>query len=319
LLGLDIAAGTVAGGLQRLERLFTPLYQALLQRNAGSVVAQADETRWMVFIVLEGKTGHRWWLWVFLGEDTVAFRLDPSRSHDVPEGHFPAEARVVLMVDRYSAYKAMAQVKLGNVVLAFCWAHVRRDFVKVGKAWPKHKEWALAWLRRIRTLYHHDRQRRGAKPSGPAFRVANAELRQTVAAMQAQAVAELADPHLATPCRGVLASLQEHWEGLTRFLDDPRIPLDNNASERQARGPALGRKNYYGSGALWSGRLAAMLFSLFATLSMAGLNVRSWLTEFLNHCAEDRGRVPSDVASFLPWTMSPERRRALALDRDDSS
>ena len=43
-----------------------------------------------------GKTGYRWWLWVFLGEDTVAFRLDPTRSHDVPEGHFPADADVVL-------------------------------------------------------------------------------------------------------------------------------------------------------------------------------------------------------------------------------
>ena len=87
--------------------------------------------------------------------------------------------------------------------------------------------------------------------------------------MQTQAATELADPRLPTPCRNVLASLQEHWTGLTRFLDDLRIPLDNNASERRVRGPALGRKNYYGSGALWSGRLAAMLFSFFATLGLA--------------------------------------------------
>ena len=80
LLDLDLAAGTVAGGLERLEPLFQPLYEALLTRNAESAFAQADETRWMVFIDLEGKTGHRWWLWVFVGEDTVAFRLDPSRS-----------------------------------------------------------------------------------------------------------------------------------------------------------------------------------------------------------------------------------------------
>jgi transposase len=131
LLDLELAAGTVAGGLERLEPLFQPLYEALLARNAESAFAQADETRWMVFIDLEGKTGHRWWLWVFLGEDTVVFRLDPSRSHEVPEGHFPAGAQVVLMVDRYSAYKAMTQVKLGDVVLVFCWAHVRRDFVTV--------------------------------------------------------------------------------------------------------------------------------------------------------------------------------------------
>src|SRR5215210_5351417 len=92
LLGLDVAAGTVAGGLERLEPLFQPLYDALLRRNAESGFAQADETRWMVFIVLEGKTGYRWWLWVFLGADTVVFRLDPTRSHDVPEGHFPTDA-----------------------------------------------------------------------------------------------------------------------------------------------------------------------------------------------------------------------------------
>jgi transposase len=319
LLGLDVAAGTVAGGLERLEPLFQPLYDALLRRNAESAFAQADETRWMVFIDLEGKTGHRWWLWVFLGEDTVAFRLDPTRSHEVPEGHFPADAHVVLMVDRYSAYKAMAQVKLGHVVLVFCWSHVRRDFVTVGKGWPEHKEWALAWLRRVRDLYRHHRQRRISQAGGAESVAADAAVRRTVAAMRVQTDAEWADPRLPTPCRKVLMSLQEHWDGLTRFVDDPRIPLDNNASERQVRGPALGRKNYYGSGALWSGRLAAMLFSLFATLTMAKLNIRKWLRWFLESGAENGGQVPSDIDPFLPWKMTQEKRRELALDPDDSS
>ena len=319
LLGLNVAAGTVAGGLERLEPLFQPVYDALRARNAEAAFAQADETRWLVFIDLEGKTGHRWWLWVFLGADTVIFRLDPTRSHEVPEGHFPADARVVLMVDRYSAYKAMAQVKLGHVVLVFCWSHVRRDFITVGKGWPASKEWALAWLRRIRDLYRHHRQRRISQAGGAEFVAADAAVRQTVAAMQAQAAAELADAKLPTPCRKVLASLQEHWDGLTRFVDDLRIPLDNNASERQVRGPALGRKNYYGSGALWSGRLAAMLFSLFATLTLAQINIRTWLTWFLESCAQNGGRVPSDIGPFLPWKMSEEKRREMALDPDDSS
>ena len=319
LLGLDVAAGTVSGGLERLEPLFQPLYDVLLEGNAASPFAQADETRWMVFVAQEGKTGYRWWLWVFLGEDTVVFRLDPTRSHEVPEGHFPADARAVLMVDRYSAYKAMAQVKLGNVVLVFCWAHVRRDFVTVGKGWPEHKEWALAWLGRIRVLYRHDRGRRSTKTGSAEFTAADIELRQSVAAMQAQADAELADPKLPTPCRKVLASLQEHWSGLIRFLDDPRIPLDNNASECRARGPAVGCKNYYGSGALWSGRLAAMLFSLFATLSLAKFNVRTWLTWYLKSCAENGGQVPSDINPFLPWKMSVEKRCELAIDPKDTS
>ena len=319
LLGLDVAPGTVAGGLQRLEPLFEPLYNELLSRNAASAFAQADETRWMVLIDLEGKTGHRWWLWVFLGEDTVAFRLDPTRSHDVPEGHFPADASIVLMVDRYWAYKAMAQVKRGDVVLVFCWAHVRRDFVKLGKAWPEHKEWALAWLRRIRELYGNDRRRRDAQADGVPWTAADAALRQTVAAMQTQAAWELADTKLATACGQVLTSLEDHWAGLTRFLDDSRIPLDNNASERQVRGPALGRKNDYGSGSLWSGRLAAMLFSLFATLPLAKINIRIWLTRFLESCAENGGRAPVDLDAFLPWKLSEDRRRELALDPNDSS
>jgi transposase len=319
LCDLDLAAGTVAGGLQRLEPLFEPLYKALLERNAESAVAQADETRWMVFIDHEGKTGHRWWLWVFLGADTVVFRLDPSRSHEVPEGHFSADSELVLMVDRYSAYKAMAQVNQGNVVLAFCWAHVRRDFVKIGKGWPEKKEWALAWLQRIRAVYHYQRERLSHQEDRGQFAVADSALRQTLADMQAQAAVELSDRRLAGPCRTALESLLEHWEGLTRFLNDLRIPLDNNGSERQVRGPAVGRKNYYGSGALWSGRLAAMLFSLFATLKLARINSRKWLSWFLQSCAENGGNAPRDIASFLPWNMSAETRYELALDPDDTS
>jgi transposase len=314
LLGLDLAAGTVTDGLRRLEPLFQPLYEALLVRNAQSAYMQADETRWLVFIEQEGKKGHCWWLWVFLGQDTVAYRLDPHRSHDVPEGHFPAQACLKLMVDRFSSYKAMAQVKAGFIVLVFCWAHVRRDFVQVGKGWAELQAWALAWLGRIRDLYRLQRQRLAHPAASDAFAAADAGLRQTITAMQTQAAAELADPQLRQPCRKVLDSLQEHWTGLTHFVDDLRIPMDNNASERRVRGPAVGRKNYYGSGALWSGRLAAMLFSLFATLQLCKLNPRRWLTWYLQKCAEGGGKAPADISQFLPWNLSAEQRTTLAAD-----
>ena len=311
LRGLDLAAGTINGGLQRLEPLFQPLYDALLAHSAQADFAQADETRWLVFIEHEGKVGHRWWLWVFLTQDSVVFRLDPSRSHNVPEGHFAADACVILMVDRYSGYKAMAQVKLGNVILVFCWAHVRRDFIEVGKGWSELKPWALTWLRRIRELYQHQRQRLAHEPGGVEFQTADVALRRTVAEMQTQAATELADPKLRAPCRKTLTSLQEHWSGLTRFADDLRIPMDNNGSERANRGPAVGRKNYYGSGSLWAGRLAAMLFSLFATVMRCGLNPRLWLTWYLESCAAAGGKAPEDIQPFLPWNLSQERRSEL--------
>ena len=177
----------------------------------------------------------------------------------------------------------------------------------------------MAWLRRIRALYRLDRLRRGLQKTDAEFAAADAALRELATTMQTRADAELSDPKLPTPCRKVLTSLQEHWTGLTRFLDDPRIPLDNNASERQVRKPALGRKNYYGSGALWSGRLAAMLFSMFATLALTKINVRDWLTWYLTSCAENGGRVPPDIDQFLPWMMSVEKRHELTVNPNDSS
>jgi transposase len=309
LLGLDLAAGTLTDGLQRLESLFQPILEALRKRNRDAHYKQADETRWLVFVEQQGKVGFGWWLWVFNSEDTVVYLLDVSRSHQVPEDHYPPQAGGVLMVDRYSAYKAMLQVKNGTLILAFCWAHVRRDFVRVGKGWPELKSWALAWLGRIRELYQRNR-RRLAHPADPA---GQAGLQQAVAALRQQLDTELADPALRTPARKALTSLQEHWSGLTQFVDDPRIPMDNNLSERRLRGPALGRKNYYGSGALWSGRLAATLFSLLATLKLWHINSRLWLTWYLQSCAEAGSQAPTDIEPFLPWNLSQEMRAKLCL------
>jgi transposase len=311
LHGLDLAAGTVTDGLQRLEPLFTPVYEALKERNGRSYYHQADETRWHVFVDYDGKSNHCWWLWAFSSEDTVVYCLDPSRSHTVPENHYPGDVQGVANVDRLASYKAMQQVKSGLLLLAFCWAHVRRDFVRVGKGWPELKDWALAWLRRIRALYHLNRERLAVLKNKTKFAKADRALRRAIVAMQQQCAAELANPQLRLPCRKVLQSLQEHWEGLTLFVDDPRIPMDNNASERRLRGPAVGRKNYYGSGSLWSGRLAAMLFSIFATLKMAKLNPRKWLQWYLDSCAKEGGKAPTDINPFLPWNLTAEERRIL--------
>jgi transposase len=319
LLGLDLAPGTVTDGLRRIEPLLTPVYEAIRARHLQSRYFQADETRWRVFAETLGKIGHRWWLWLFAGEDTVVFVLDPSRSHEVPQAHFSEAVEGVMMVDRYSAYKAMDQVKSGKLLLAFCWAHVRRDFVRVGKGYPELKSWALGWLSRIRELYRLNRARLGHRPETAEFVAADASLRQQIAAMAEQRDLELADEKLREPCRKALVSLSEHWEGLTRFVDDPRIPMDNNGGERLIRNPAVGRKNYYGSGTEWSGRLAMMLFSIFATLAIWRINPREWLTWYLQACAEAGGEAPADVEPYLPWNFSADQRAAMIPEAGHSS
>jgi transposase len=309
--GVDLAAGTLTDGLKRFVALLEPIYAGIVAQSRQGVLWSADETRWMVFVQIEQKVGYRWYLWAFQSAAAIAFELDPSRSHRVPDGHFQGVEGGILLVDRYAGYKAMDLVKEGTLRLAFCWAHVRRDFVGVGKSWPKLAAWALEWLLEIRQLYHLNRQRLLGRHDPTAFAAHDQRLRDAVEAMAAHRDAELGRQDLHPACRKILESLGEHWKGLTLFVEHPDVPMDNNRTERTQRGPVVGRKNYYGSGALWSGQLAAMLFSLFATLKLHGINPRQWLTAYLEACARAGGKAPENALDFLPWNMSEEVQQAM--------
>jgi len=317
-LGLDLPMGTVTDGLQRLLPLFVPVYEALIEHNQKGEHWHADETRWLVFATVEGKTGHRWTLWVFHSEDAVVFVLDSGRAHDVPEEHLGPVEEGILSVDRYSAYKAMKQVKEGLIVLAFCWAHVRRDFLGVARSWPGQEEWALGWVERIGLLYQHNEARLEVREEPQAFAAKDAVLRQHVEGMAEQRRQELADPGIHPARQKVLTSLQEHWEGLTVFVDHPEVPLDNNKAERVLRGPVVLRKNSYGSGATWAGELAAMLFSVFQTLCLWNINPRVWLEAYLRACAEGGGGAPQTLDDFLPWKMSEQKRQDWSLEKQEA-
>jgi transposase len=309
---LDLAAGTITGGLKKLVPLFQPLYELLVEHNCGEEHWHCDETRWLVFVKRADKAGFCWYLWVFAGKESIVFVLDPTRSHDVPEGYLGEDAEGIASVDRYSAYKAMAQVKAGKIILAFCWAHVRRDFLAVLTSWSELTEWAWSWVEDIGTLYHRNDQRLSVLEDATAFAEADRLVREQVEHMRARCDTELALSNLRSPQRKVLTSLENHWSGLTVFVDHPEVPMDNNTAERSHRGPVVARKNFYGSGALWSGRLAAMLFSLFQTVQLWGLDVGKWLTAYLSACAKNQGQPPPDLQLYLPWNMTPEERERLS-------
>jgi transposase len=308
--GLNLAAGTLTDGLQRLVPLFGPLYDALAAKNRQMDHWHADETRWLVFVSLPDKSGHRWYLWAFQSEAVIVFVLDPSRAHDVPEEHLGSAAIGILNVDRYSAYKALPQVKNGSILLAFCWAHQRRDFLGVAADWPTEQEWALGWVTAIGGLYHLNNRRLGVREDSEAFQQRDQDLRAAVAAFQQRWETEGAQPQLHPARRKVLSSLQEHWPGLTLFVEHPEVPMDNNAVERTLREPVVGRKNYAGSRALWSGQLLVQLLSLLATLKLWHLNPRPWLTAYLEACAAAGGRPPEDITPWLPWNLSEQQRQA---------
>jgi transposase len=310
---LDLSLGTVTDALQRLVPLFEPVYEALAAHSRRQPLWHGDETRWLAFATVEGKVGFRWYLWVVHAPEVVVFLLAQGRGHDVPEHYLGPQAEGILVVDRYKAYQAIDQVKRGLIVLAFCWAHVRRDFVTVARTWPALEGWALGWVGRIGMLYQLNDARQAASAEPALFAAADQRLREAVTAFGAQGESELAEASLHPAQRKVLESLGNHWTGLTVFLEHPEVPMDNNTAERAQRGPVVGRKNYYGSGAVWAGQLAAMLFSLLQTLCLWNLNPRAWLTAYLTACAESGGAVPEAMERFLPWNLSAADRRRWAL------
>ena len=329
--GLELSPGTIAGGLQAIAPLFEPVFEALYCRQMQENVFHGDETRWEVFVTIEDKVGTRWYLWVFRSASVIFYTLDPSRSAAVPGAHFAglqSTGQVIIVCDRYSAYKKLARLSSEMIRLAFCWAHVRRDFLDAGRSQEELSNWALEWRDRISAIYHLNAQRlREWVPQLPldkqsaAFKTQHQAL--TVALESVRVEAErLAAPEPKLPVsvatafsrgarqtqRKIAKSLLEHWSGLRLFLDHPAVPMDNNLAENAIRGPVVGRKNYYGSGSIWSAALAAMLFTLLQTLALWGLPVRRWLNDYLQACADNGGQPPGDITPFLPWSLADAPR-----------
>jgi transposase len=311
--GLDLAEGTLAGNLKALAGLLEPIEEAIRARNAAAVHVHADETTWRVYEQVEDKTGHKWWLWVFIADDTIVFRMDPTRSASVLEAHFgidradgvlPDGRRLLLSTDFFSAYQSLA--RMDGVDPLWCWAHIRRYFVRAGDAHPYLTLWRDAWIARIADLYVAHQAMAATLPGTDAHATATAAFEQALTVIDTVRQQQAAGPSLHPAAAKVLATLDREWDGLARHRDYPDLALDNNISERALRTPVVGRKNYYGSHAEWSAHLAARVWTITATAERHGLEPLTYLTDYLTACAMASGKPPEGAAldAFLPWTQT---------------
>ena len=316
LQGLFLARGSMVGMLRQVAILLAPLYEAFRARCRAADRWHADETGWKIFMPPPGKDSFRWWLWVFAAADVVVFHLNPSRGAKVLKEFFglegPNPSRGILSCDMFSSYKAVRKF----LVAAYCWAHMRRYFRDAGKNHPEQlAEWSRAWRLRIVSMYRLNKARLAFSPGSPAFLEADEALRRFVA-QEVEAVwqAELADAKVYLPAREVLQTMKHHWEGLTLFLGHPELPMDNNLAERLLRTPVVGRKNFYGHQAAWSGELSALIWSIQNTCELHRLDPLRYLTEYLTACAAKGGKPLEgpELDRFLPWSMSEEQRQAWA-------
>ena len=336
--GADVSPATLTGACAQAGTLLAPVADAITQRSRCSWHLHADETTWRVFAPREGHGPAKWWLWVFIGPDTVCFVMDPTRSGtvlarhagiDTQTGQLMADEdggprRLVISSDFYAVYSSAGK-KADGLVNLFCWAHVRRHFVRAGDANPVQlKYWTHAWLERIRDLYAAHEQLmtawnqattpRNTPAAATRLEQAHTAWDTAITAIDEARKKQMAAPGLAEPAKKALATLDREWDGLTAHREFPMISLDNNAAERMIRGPVVTRKNAGGSRNEDSARLAAVIWTVTATIQMTGLNPLTYLTAYLDHCGRNGGKPLSgpSLERFLPWNASLDDLQAWA-------
>ena len=314
--GLAVSPGTLADSLKRFVPLFEPLADGILAHQNEAALRHADETSWRVQELRGEDRSSRAWLWISVSSDAVCFHIDPSRSAEAAHKLF-AEALLysVIVCDRYSAYKRLVRLLGGLVILAFCWSHVRRDFIECAAGQVELTQWCQGWIELIASIYRLNEARLehydpGVQRQTPAFDAAQGALEEALDGLFAQAARELAGlPDEAREGKA-LRSLLNHREGLSVFVDRPQVPMDNNLAERFLRGPAIGRRLSFGSDSETGARFTAIMYSVVGTLSVNGIDVLRWLEAWLEACAKNGRKPPHDLSPWLPWSMSEERKRA---------
>lgn len=282
--GLETTSQTLWDQLNVLGRRLESASAALLARVLAQPVIGLDQTGWPR---LDGKGDTPWQMWALTAPGIVVHRIRDDKGAATFKSLI-GNYRGVIVCDALKTHEAGVR---GNdaVALAGCWAHVYRKFEEAA---PNHPEANLA-LKWIGELYEIDERAEGDVAK-------MAELRRTASA---EVVATMktwlwSQATLKTLSIGNAAGYcVANWDRLTRFVQDARIPLDNNATERCIRGPVVGRKNHYGSKSKRGTEVAAVFYTLLETAKLAGVDPTRYLREAALADARDDVLLPADVAS----------------------
>ena len=278
--GLDVDSQTLWDQINALARPLEAADDALERRILSLPYLGADESWWR----LMKKGGSvRWWAWVKAGPDAVHYKILDSRSQDAAREVLNGYDGIV-MADGYVAYESLRKANPDKpFTLVHCWAHARRKFVD---AEPNYPEPCREILDMIRDLYLVERAAGGDLAILAALRVE----RSKPLVKSIRKWAEDLFPRV-LPQSGLGKALKYMlglWPGLTGFLDDPKIPLDNNATERALRGLVVGRKNHYGSRSKRGTEVAALFYGLIETAKLVGVDPRRYLLEAAGAALKDK-------------------------------
>ncbi len=303
--GVELDRSTMAEWVGGCSRLLKPLVEALRRHVMSAAKLHADDTPVPVLAPGRGKTktGR---LWTYVRDDrpwgdqsppAVWCAYTPDRKGEHPQGHL-REFTGTLQADAYAGYGGVYQD--GRVKESACMAHVRRPFYDLYAA---HKSAAAKEaLERIAVLYAIEEELRG-RSAEERRAVRNERSRPLLDALKQWFEETLGKLSKKSDTTRAIRYALDRWVALTRYCDDGRLEIDNNAAERSLRAVVLGRKNYLFAGSDAGGERAAALYGLIGTAKLNGLNPEAYLREVLSRIAD---HPINRIEELLPWNLAAE-------------
>ena len=309
--GVELDRTLLAQWVGNVSALLAPLTDALRGHVLAADAVHADDTPLPVLAPGRGKTktGR---LWTYVRDErpsagltapAVWFAFSPDRKGEHPQQHL-AGFHGILQADGYAGFN---QIYDGGLVFeAACWAHARRKFVELDEL---HKSAVAAqMIDRVGALYGIEQEIRGGSPderravrqerTRPLLEAMKPWLEQTLETLSQKSATAKAIRYVLT-----------RWTALTRFCDDGRIEIDNNAAERALRCVSLGRKNYLFAGSDAGGQRAAAIYSLLGTAKLNGHNPEAFIRAVLERIAD---HPINRINELLPWNLHPAHATPLS-------
>jgi len=318
--GVPLSLSTLADQVGACCAVLTPLLRRVEAHVFAAERLHGDDTTVPVLAKGKTETGR---LWTYVRDDrpfggqgppAAMFYYSRDRRGEHPQAHL-ADYAGILQADAFSGYNKLYEVdrKPGPIVAAGCWAHARRPFFVLadiaanarrkaqGNTTAVISPLALEAIRRIDALFDIERSINGQSAER------RRAVRQDVSAPLVGDLEVWLREQRAKLSRGndlarAMDYLLKRWPAFTRFLEDGRVCLSNNAAERAMRGVALGRRSWLFAGSDRGGQRAATVYSLIATAKMNDVDPQAWLAAVLSRIAEHPAHR---VDELLPWNWRP--------------